>query len=94
MMVDCFYRRYDEIQSNDVLKRHDLIIEAATEMPARVILLRRFYTATSPGRRLNPVPSSNSEGGSQRRGLHFSRQMLSTAVPTKLKLRPGRGSQT
>lgn len=45
-----------QIQSNDVLKRHDLVIEAGTEMAGESDLAQAIYPATSPGRRLNPVP--------------------------------------
>lgn len=83
-----------QIQSNDVLKRHDLIIEAATEMAGESDLAQAILYCNKPWKKADPRPSSNSEGGSQRRGLHFSRQMLSTAVPTELKLRTGQGSQT
>ena len=76
-----------QIQSNDVLKRHDLIIiQAATEMAGESDLAQAILYCNKPWKKADPRPSSNSEGGSQRRGLHFLRQMLSTAVPTKLKL--------
>lgn len=83
-----------QIQSNDVLKRHDPIIEAATEMAGESDLAQAILYCNKPWKKADPRPSSSSEGGLQRRGLHFSRQMLSTAVPTKLKLRTGQGSKT
>lgn len=69
-----------QAKGNDVLKRHDLITEAAAEMAGESDLAQANFYCNKLWKKTDPRRQAILKEA-RSRGLQFSRQMLSTAVP-------------